>query len=163
MHETVYDRENAVNYALKYALEPNESYPHYEADCTNYISQCIVAGRIPMHFGQRGTHDCWFYQSQLLRSSSWAGAKFFNWYLQSKQCRIDWNFTNWFHVEPGDIVQLIKDGEAYHSLIVTEIVDGGNGRSDVLFCSHTLNRKNASLRDTYPMVEKEFYHIIGTV
>lgn len=156
-----YDRELAVEYALRYALTPNERYPYFAADCTNFTSQCLVAGGIPMHYGKTGHHDCWFYENLNLRSSSWAGSKLFRWYMKSKKCRIQWESADWFSVEPGDLIQLLRDGEAYHSLIVTDVIDVNGNRSDVLFSCHTLNRRNVSLAETYSMVEKEYYHIKG--
>ncbi|WP_275890910.1 amidase domain-containing protein [Romboutsia hominis] len=52
-----YDREKAVAYARKWALDHNPTYANYElygGDCTNYISQCLRAGNIP--FDNIGEH-----------------------------------------------------------------------------------------------------------
>lgn len=43
-----YNRAAAVDYARKYAIKPNPSYTYYtNADCTNFVSQALRAGRIP--------------------------------------------------------------------------------------------------------------------
>lgn len=39
-----YSSTDAINYAKKYAKNYNKNYPSYESDCTNYVSQCLVAG-----------------------------------------------------------------------------------------------------------------------
>ncbi len=43
-----YDVEKAVEYATTYALEHNPEYPVFEQNCTNFVSQCLVAGGIAM-------------------------------------------------------------------------------------------------------------------
>ena len=43
-----YDRLAAVQYAEKHWDKPNESYKQFEVNCTNYISQCLHAGKAPM-------------------------------------------------------------------------------------------------------------------
>jgi hypothetical protein len=54
----VYDRQAAVNYALKWALRRNPDYPNFSydrvtnpaggGDCTNFVSQALHAGGFPM-------------------------------------------------------------------------------------------------------------------
>jgi len=39
-----YDRDAAVNYAVKYAVHENTSYIRFDADCTNFVSQALQAG-----------------------------------------------------------------------------------------------------------------------
>lgn len=46
--EDGYDVLAAVEYARAYALTPNPEYPLFENNCTNFVSQCLVAGGIPM-------------------------------------------------------------------------------------------------------------------
>ena len=43
-----YDVEKAVEYARTYALKRNPDYPAFENNCTNFVSQCLVAGGISM-------------------------------------------------------------------------------------------------------------------
>ncbi len=43
-----YDVIKAVEYARKYALQANPAYPVFENNCTNFVSQCLVAGGISM-------------------------------------------------------------------------------------------------------------------
>lgn len=46
--EDDYNVEKAVEYATTYALERNPQYPEFEQNCTNFVSQCLVAGGIDM-------------------------------------------------------------------------------------------------------------------
>lgn len=57
-YDHAYNRENARNYALKYALTRNPSWTRYDAwggNCQNYGSQCIFAGGVPMDY--TGAHS----------------------------------------------------------------------------------------------------------
>ncbi|MBR2024561.1 MAG: amidase domain-containing protein, partial [Clostridia bacterium] len=48
-----YNRENAVKYARKYALMRNPLFFTFEGiggNCTNFVSQCILAGSCVMNF-----------------------------------------------------------------------------------------------------------------
>ena len=45
-----FDSDAAVAYARKYALSYNPAYYAYEGnDCANFVSQCLIAGNIPMN------------------------------------------------------------------------------------------------------------------
>ena len=51
-----YNREAAVSYARRWALGRNPAYMDYElwgGDCTNFISQCLRSGQIPMDYTGR--------------------------------------------------------------------------------------------------------------
>ena len=46
-----FNSNNAIAYARKYALEYNSNYIDFNdmgGDCTNFISQCLYAGGIPL-------------------------------------------------------------------------------------------------------------------
>lgn len=43
-----YDRDAAVEYALEYSLKRNPDYPNLDNNCTNFVSQCLVAGGLEM-------------------------------------------------------------------------------------------------------------------
>ena len=47
--EDGYDVETAIAYAMDHALSYNPEYPLFENNCTNFVSQCLVAGGIQMH------------------------------------------------------------------------------------------------------------------
>lgn len=43
-----YDREAAVKYALKYSIKRNPDFPYLDNNCTNFVSQCLLAGGLEM-------------------------------------------------------------------------------------------------------------------
>ncbi len=67
-----YNRHKAVEYAETYWNHPNPAFRTFEVDCTNFVSQCLYAGGIPMVFtSNRGTG--WWYKGSSW-SYSWAVA-----------------------------------------------------------------------------------------
>ncbi len=45
---SAYNTAAAIKYARKYSLDRNPDYPEYERNCTNFVSQCLIAGGFPM-------------------------------------------------------------------------------------------------------------------
>ena len=43
-----YSRSKAAKYATEHATNYNPSFPKFSSDCTNFVSQCVNAGGIPM-------------------------------------------------------------------------------------------------------------------
>ena len=75
--EKEYLRENAVMYARKYAFARNPLFTTFEGlggNCTNFVSQCILAGSCVMNFTPVYG---WYYLSLNRRSPSWSGVEFF--------------------------------------------------------------------------------------
>lgn len=166
---STYNTTNATSYALKYALTPNPDYYDFSdiangGDCTNFISQCLLAGGISKHTGTAYSDTCWYYNSSSDRSSSWTGAKQFRTYIFGSTSRINATNSSWSDVTFGDIIQLYNTSpDPYHSLIITGIVSGiqGPNRSDLLVCAHTANRRHVSLASYYSGTSKYYYHIAG--
>lgn len=52
-----YNREAAVEYAQKYAFERNSNYASLESNCTNFVSQSLVAGGKRMDSPSRPRKD----------------------------------------------------------------------------------------------------------
>src|SRR5262245_56244109 len=68
----VFNRSAAVAYAYKFAINANPDFPNLDwirGDCTNFISQCMLAGGWPMVWGPKGNGLCWFSHSKEERSS----------------------------------------------------------------------------------------------
>ncbi|GEM_PF-4257860 len=65
-----YNRVNAVNYARQWSHSTNNNYYYYSnGDCTNFVSQCMHAGGIPMndtwHSYRGARKSYWFIFSEL--------------------------------------------------------------------------------------------------
>lgn len=83
----LYNRQAAADYALKWALSRNPRFGDFSAssggggDCTNFISQCLLAGGWTMNGGR--THDfmSWFV-TRRERAHPWVSASGFFQYLR---------------------------------------------------------------------------------
>lgn len=153
-----YDREAAVAYARKWALGRNPAYKDYEdwgGDCTNYISQCIHAGKIPFDHSGKDVLTRWYWYSDSSRTPSWTAAEPFYKYISGNNNENTQNFgiytreAEYNELELGDIVQLIYEGRAYHNMIITEVILEEDYLVDYLICQHTYD-----LLD-YPLSMKE--------
>lgn len=74
-----YDRREAVRYAERWWNSYNPKFEIFEDDCTNYISQCLLAGGAPMR-GAPVRNQGWWYQNNNW-SFSWSVAHSLRWYL----------------------------------------------------------------------------------
>ena len=137
-----YNRQKAVEYARKWALGSNPEFYHFDGiggDCTNYISQCLLAGGAQMNYAYPYG---WYYKSSFDRSPSWTSVSELNKFLlrtgggRGPVGKI----VNLSEIEIGDIIQLRQNPTHYnHSLIVSSII--GN---EIFVCAHSndaLDRK----------------------
>lgn len=163
-----YDRTSAVEYARKWALDRNPKYKDYEqwgGDCTNFISQCLYHGKIPLNSRYRDESKNWYWYSDKDRTPSWTGAEPFYQYIINNNNEKTSNYgiyakiAKYEELKPGDIVQLIDQGKAHHSMIITEVLLENNKVVDYLVCQHTYD-----LLD-YPLSmkegEKRYIKIVG--
>lgn len=135
----VYDRTKAVQYAHAWALSRNPAYYDYEklgGDCTNFVSQCLLAGSGVMDYSQ---NTGWYYINANTKSPSWTGVMFLKEFLVRRSVSPGpfAREASLRELLPGDIVQLSFDGKNFqHSLL---IIDTGNGTSasELLVAAHT--------------------------
>lgn len=151
-----YNRTNAVNYALKWALGRNPAYYNYDylgGDCTNFISQCLYAGIPQMNFRGYG----WYYINANYKSPSWTGVKYLYEFLIQNQYEGPRGIEiSRSELELGDIIQLSFGNNIYgHTLIVTSLEN-----DEIRICAHTIDSKNRLL-DTYSYEKARFLKING--
>ena len=149
-----YNRKAAVDYARKWALSRNPAYYNYDklgGDCTNFISQCLYAGKREMNYRGYG----WYYNSANNKSASWTGVEFLSKFLlNNKYEGPRGTLIERDKLEIGDIIQLSFDGVVFgHSLFVTEI----SGK-EIKICTHTMDAKDRSF-DSYNYKKARFFHI----
>ena len=122
-----YNRMRALAYARRWAFARNplfNDYSPYGGDCTNFASQCLLAGALVMNetptFG-------WYYKSDTDRAPAWTGvAEFFNFLVGNEGAGPFGREAEEGEILPGDIVQLGRDEEDfYHTLVVMEAGDAG--------------------------------------
>lgn len=163
--ELPYMRERAVEYALRWALSRNPLFIDFTGqggDCTNFVSQCILAGSCVMNetldFG-------WYYFSSANRAPAWSGVGYFYDFLTGAAAFARENGgTGPYGVEiptqratVGDVIQLANaEGTYYHTLIIT-----GFDGDDPLICAHSDDSRNRPL-STYNYATARFLHVLGT-
>jgi hypothetical protein len=141
-----YSRISAANYAIKYALKPNSKYRYFSpsgnigGDCTNFISQCLIAGGAAMVYN---SHP-WWYNSKAC-SLSWSVANsFYKCITERAKLQLPGlkgiEVLNFRRLELGDLI-LYEDskGTIYHSAIITSF-----NFDTPLVSQHTYNAANVS-------------------
>jgi hypothetical protein len=155
--EKEYLRENAVLYARKYAFVRNPLFATFEGiggNCTNFVSQCILAGSCVMNFTPIYG---WYFLSLRRRSPSWSGVELFYDFITTNLDvgpfgkEVDVSLT-----QIGDVVQLAdEEGRFYHSLLITGITE-----NDLLLTAHTNDAEDRPL-SSYNYASLRILHIEG--
>ena len=155
--EKEYLRDNAVSYAKKYAFERNPLFTTFEGlggNCTNFVSQCILAGSCVMNFTPVYG---WYYLSLNRRSPSWSGVEFFYDFMTSNTDVGPFGReVNADLVQIGDAVQLADEtGDFYHTLLITKIENGE------FFVTANTNDALDKPLSQYSYASNRFIHIDG--
>lgn len=136
----MFDRNKSVEYAKKWALGFNPNYYDFSklgGDCTNYVSQCLHAGGIPMRYSLYG----WFYTNLNKRAPAWTGVnEFWDFAINNQGVGVKIKSCSLEEVEVADIIQLYNGERYYHMLIVTDISNG------IKVCSHDYPSLDVPLR-----------------
>lgn len=159
-----YDRQRAVAYAETWALYRNPLFLNFAGrggDCTNFTSQCLLAGCCTMNF----TKDFgWYYRSSEDRAPAWTSVVYFYDFLTGQPAFAAENGgggpfgreVGEEELQPGDFIQLADGaGDYYHTLIVT-----GFEEDDILVCAHTDDALNRPL-STYGYASLRYLHVDG--
>ncbi len=154
MREIPYDRNAAVAYARKWALDRNPAYYNFDTaggDCTNFASQSIYAGAHTMNYTPTMG---WYYRSSYDRTPSWSGVEYlYNFLVNNNSVGPHARVVTQDEVEPGDIVQLgTASGDFYHSPVITSI------KPIILVAAHTDDSLDRPLF-TYRFAKARFLHI----
>lgn len=159
-----YDRERAVIYAETWALRRNPLFLNFAGrggDCTNFTSQCLLAGSCTMDFTP---NFGWYYISADDRAPAWTSVDFFYDFITETPAFAAENQgigpygreVGVEEVELGDFIQLADEaGDYYHTLIIT-----GFEPNDILICAHTDDSLNRRL-STYNYTSLRYIHIDG--
>lgn len=139
-----YNRLEAVKYAQKWALGANPKFYHFEGiggDCTNFISQCLLAGGGAMVYNKA---NGWYYISSENRSPSWTSVESLaSFLLRQTDKGIVGRKSDLSSLREGDLIQLRQNPYRFnHSLIISRISNG-----QIYVCAHSfdaLDRKFSS-------------------
>lgn len=139
----------AVEYARKWAYSQNPAYPFWDdEDCTNFVSQCLVAGHISME------KPSWYCKSKSDYSTSWIRVgEFYDYLTDSKN--FDSKIFSKAHTSidkihsytsTGDVIQFynVKKMRYSHS-----VISSGKKNGKVIYCGHSNPRKDADLVKAY--------------
>ncbi len=156
MREMAYDRNAAVTYARRWALERNPAYYDFQdmgGDCTNFASQSIYAGAHIMNFMPVMG---WYYRSSYDRTPSWTGVEYlYNFLINNRSAGPYGHEVPQSEAMPGDIVQLgTAGGDFYHSPFITAVTP------TILVAAHTDDALDRLLY-SYRYDKARFIHIDG--
>ena len=148
-----YDRQAAVAYAKQW-VNRNDEWPDYSmsgGNCQNFVSQCLLAGGIPMDSSGDAVWK-WYGDTpnnlpQMAgRSASWSGVDEFLQYAASNtgSGMVAVADADYYSGEIGDVLILGYDEEnLYHAVIITDVVTDEEGNVvDYLVHSNTANQES---------------------
>ena len=155
--EKEYIRERAVMYARKYAFVRNPlfySFAGIGGNCTNFVSQCVLAGSCVMNFTPVYG---WYYLSTNRRSASWTGVDYFyNFMIFNEGVGPYGRDATIEEAMIGDIIQLQNSsGAFYHTLIISKIEDG-----EIYICANSNDALDRPL-SSYNYAAFRVIHIMG--
>ncbi|AVQ98535.1 amidase domain protein [Oceanobacillus picturae] len=156
-----YDRLAAVQYAERWWNSYNPNFRKFDVDCTNYISQCLLAGGAPMRGAPVRERGWWYNQDSW--SFSWAVAHSMRWYLSGSTDGLQGKeVSSAEELEPGDIICYDFQGNGrwdHNTIVVTKDAAGMP-----LVNAHTDNSRNRywSYEDSTawtPNIQYKFFRI----
>lgn len=158
-----YRRDEAVAYARHWAYGRNPEFYDYErigGDCTNFASQCIYAGTGVMNytpiFG-------WYYIDANNKAPAWTGVEYLHNFLIRSEispgpiCTVTQDLTV---AEPGDVIQLIFEGDVFQHSPVVIATDGSGLPSGIQVAAHSYDAYCRPL-DSYTYQQYRVLHILG--
>lgn len=128
-----YNRLEAVQYAALWWAGFNPQFRAFRDDCTNFISQCLLAGGMPMEVTGRRDKGWWYLGPNEQWSFSWAVAHSLCLYLQDSGRAERRSAAR--ELELGDVIGYDWDGDGAWQH--TTIVVGFDGEGEPLVAAHT--------------------------
>ena len=149
--EYPYNSENACLYAVN-SSGHSQSYGTYDDNDTNFCSQCVAAGGIPMDDQGNSLTQWKWYDYEINNTRTKEGCTL-TWYNRNKFWVYATENTGFGlvaqcseQVRKGDIVQLMKNDEPVLQCVVTDIVRDNDGNPvDFIVCTDKLKNKPVSL------------------
>ena len=159
-----YDRGRAIEYARTWALDRNPLFLNFTGrggDCTNFISQCLLAGSCTMDYTP---NFGWYYITPDNRAPAWTSVEYFYDFITEQPEFASENMgigpfgreVRAREIQEGDFIQLADNtGDFYHTLIIT-----GFEPNDILVCAHSDDSLDRRL-STYNFASLRLIHIDG--
>lgn len=158
-----YQREAAVSYSDSWVGQRNTEWSDFTGrggNCQNFVSQCLLAGGIPMD--DQGD-AVWSWDSEGSHSASWVGVdEFYRYASQNSgyglQAEAD---AGYYDGEPGDLLRMGSDTNWNHIVIIAEVIRDQEGNVvDYLINSNTSDVKDFPV-SAYPNVKQRLMKIYG--
>jgi len=157
-----YQRKKAIDYANRWAYFRNPDFFDFSeigGDCTNFASQCLLAGGAAMNF----TPDTgWYYLSPQDRSAAWSGTGFLYRFLTTNEGVGP--FASEVPIErvvPGDLLQFQNDREDFqHTPVITAVQSSVPAPDTILVAAHSYDCACRPL-SSYDYRRIRFLHIEG--
>lgn len=159
-----YNRERAVKYAKRWALERNPLFIDFTeigGNCTNFVSQAILAGSCTMNY----TPDFgWYYVNESDRAPAWSGVEFLYDFLTGAPAFIEKNGgigpfaveVERERVEIGDVAQYANTGgDWYHTVMIT-----GFDGEEILVSAQSNDALDRPI-SSYNFASVRFLHLSG--
>jgi hypothetical protein len=142
-----YDKNAAVNYAIKWAKGRNPDFNNYDdkvwgagGDCTNFVSQALAAGHVR-------ADETWYKHSK-----AWRSVVLFRHWLVNKGYATEYEGKGWY-ASKGNIIQFNKTGKQWsHSAMITASNDQTGKMYLSARSSDALNVDVRIYEATYPKV-----------
>lgn len=160
-----YNRERAVEYARRWALDRNPLFIDFTGiggNCTNFVSQAVLAGSCTMNY----TPDFgWYYVSEDDRAPAWSSVEYFFDFMTGTPLFLEQNggigpFATVVEREavmPGDVIQYANAaGDWYHTVIVT-----GFDGEEILVSAQSNDALDRPVSSYRSAVTKRYLHIEG--
>lgn len=156
-----YNRDAVKSYADRWWNDYNPEYSQFAVDCTNFVSQCLYAGGIPMDYTNSKEKGWWYRKKQgnvAVWSFSWSVAHSLYWYLMNPHSVFyAKQVTEPQLLQIGDVILYDWNGTGRygHSVIVAEKDADGMP----LVNAHTANSKHRywDYQDSYAWSEQTRY------
>lgn len=156
-----YDRHAAVQYAEYWWNSYNPQFQKFTVDCTNFISQCLLAGGAPMQ-GAPNREKGWWYADDDW-SFSWSVAHSLRWYLSGATSGLTGKeVANASDLNLGDVICYDFQGDGrwdHNTIVVAKDING-----EPLVNAHTDNSRHRfwSYEDSTawtPQIKYKFFQI----
>ncbi|MCI8589874.1 MAG: amidase domain-containing protein [Clostridiales bacterium] len=155
----MYNREAAVAYAHEWAYKRNPRYLNFTGiggDCTNFVSQCLLAGGAPMNYEKTFG---WYYANASNRAPAWTSVQYlYNFLMKRASIGPRGEETSIHEIEKGDVVQLSFDGVVFHHSLL--VVDTGIKKNSdhLLLATHSYDADDRPL-SSYQYAKARFLKI----
>jgi len=163
-----YRREQAVAYADAWWNKPNSQYEEFEANCTNYVSQCLFAGEAPMHYTNRRDSGWWYKGRQQKGKEWWSYSWAVSRSLTAFLSRARGKGLRAVEVERADQLELgdiiVYDWNGNHTFQHSTIVTAFDSKGQPLVNANTVASRHRywDYQDSYawtPNTRYRFFHI----